>query len=483
MATDLIYSTPEQEGISSAYILDFLKGMKDAQAEVHGIAVAVNGKVIFEQYQAPYAKDIPHTIHSLTKCFTNTAFGLAYTEGLVDLKDRVLKYFPQYEKDANDYLKSLTIRDLITMRSGQVRKVQGNEWRPLKTSWIDAYFHIPWDKQPGTKFLYSSGNSYIISAIVQKVTGMSCDAYIKEKLSGALGLRDFTWQKSPEGICSGGNGINICVDDMLRVGMLYLNGGVWNGRQLLSRHWVDLSLGYEEPVERRAGEPEYNYHWRHTGDVWTSRGKYGQACCLVPCLNMAVTVMMASKKHCAADMLQKYVIDPVRRGQAPAEDAKTNQEKLRAYASQMTLKVISGAVDTPVRFAPAQVLRYHAVKPVDTITDLTIELNEHEVILSVCDSRGIHTVKHGMNCWQDGYSSITGHYLHHQYEFNCMRICAAAYWISGHELMLEWRYPEMPFWDHIRITFFDDNSITMERWVNMNSEATDRPVLTAVLTE
>lgn len=481
MVSNLSYSSPEEEGISSAYILDFLKGMKEIGAEIHGIAIAVNNKVVFEHYQAPYAKDIPHITHSMTKCFTNTAFGLAYDRGLVDIDDRVLKYFPQYEDGANEYLQNLTVRNLITMRSGQSRKIQGNEWRPLKTSWVDAYFNVPWDKEPGSRFMYSSGNSYIVSAIVQKVTGLSCDEYIKANLTSQIGMRDFSWQKSPEGICPGGNGVDICVDDLLRLGMLYLNGGVWNGRQLLSRHWVDLSLGYAEPVSRQEGEPEYNFHWRHTGDVWASRGKFGQTCALVPALNMVVSVTMASKEHVAADLLQKYIIDPVKRNERPVESDEVNQSRLQDYVSGMTLETIGGATEIPERFKNTGIWRYSVSDSADTISSLAIEMGDDGLRLSICDERGIHTVMHGVNSWRNGYTSMTGHYLHHQYEMPIARICAASYWISDRELMLEWRYPEMTFWDHVKITFHGDETIAVDRWVNMNSESVSRPTFTGIL--
>lgn len=474
------YSTPEREGISSTYILEFLKKIKAAGGEIHGILMSVNDKIIFEHYQAPYAKNIPHTTHSMTKCFTNTAFGLAYTNGLADIDDRVLMYFPQYEDKANEYLKSLTIRDLITMRSGQERKIQGNEWRPLKTSWIDAYFKVPWNKAPGTEFMYSSANSYIVSAIVQMVTGMSCDEYLKKHLTCKMGMRDFTWQKSPEGICSGGNGVDICADDMLKMGMLYLNEGRWDGEQLLDRHWVDLSLGYADPVRLNDGEPEYNFHWRHTGDIWASRGKFGQTCALIPSLNMAVSVMMASKEHIVADVLQKTLADPVLKGVCPNGTDEDNQADLKKYTDDMTLEVIpKDALAGREPLGSPQILRYRVADNADSVSAITIEILDDELSLSICDNRGIHTVKHGVDRWKDGYTSMTGHYLHHQYEYDMTRVCAAAYRTGSRELMLEWRYPGMPFWDHVRIDFTDQNSITVKRWVNMNSEGTERPEIKA----
>lgn len=482
MSKEWSYSTPEQEGISSSAILNFLKEVKLAEAEIHGIAIAVHGKIIFERYQAPYAKEIPHTSHSLTKCFTNTAFGLAYTKGLVDVDDLVLTYFPQYQADANEYLQKLTIRHLLTMRSGQVRKVQGNEWRPLKTSWIDAYFQIPWDKEPGSEFMYSSGNSYIVSAIVQKVTGMSCDEYIRSNLSEKLGLGSFTWQKSPEGICSGGNGVNICVEDILKIGQLYLNGGVWGGEQLLCRDWIDMSLGYVDAVRLNPGEPEYNFHWRRTGDVYSSRGMFGQACALIPKLDMAVAVTMASRKHCAAELLQTCVVEPTvsSRGKILTEQEITeNQRKLEDYAKGMTLKILPDHILVPESYRKPCIFRYRPEPSEDGIKAVTLQFEEKNVLFSFSDERGVHTVQNGIHEWRDGFSSVTGHYLHHQYEFPRVRISACAYWISEKELMFEWRYPEMPFWDHVKLTFLNDGSIKAKRWVNMNSEATERPELRA----
>ena len=167
MNKELTYSTPEEEGVSSEYIINFLNEMEKREAEIHGIMILRNNKVIFEAYNEPYRKEIPHIVHSFTKCFTNTAAGIAYTKGLIKLEDKVLDYFPEYREAANEYLQKLTIRNLLTMRSGQERSIGGNEWRPLKTSWLDAYFKVPFVKEPGSEFMYSSGNSYITSAIVQ----------------------------------------------------------------------------------------------------------------------------------------------------------------------------------------------------------------------------------------------------------------------------------------------------------------------------
>ena len=147
MKTELRYSWPSAEGVNPEYIVNFLNACEKADSEIHGIMIARHGNVIFEAYNAPYAAEIPHIMHSFTKTLTNTAVALAYDDGLLDLDNPILKYFPEYEPEANEYLKKCTIRNMITMRNGQERSVGGNEWRPLKTSWKDAYFKIPFDKE------------------------------------------------------------------------------------------------------------------------------------------------------------------------------------------------------------------------------------------------------------------------------------------------------------------------------------------------
>ena len=169
MKNELERSFPSQEGINPEYIIDFLNACEKAETEIHGIMIARHGKVVFEAYNSPYAADIPHIMHSFTKILTNTAVALAYTDGLLALDDPILKYFPEYRKNANKYLSACTIRNMITMRNGQQRSIGGNEWRPLKSSWKDAYFQVPFDKKPGEVYMYSSGNSYILSYIVQKL--------------------------------------------------------------------------------------------------------------------------------------------------------------------------------------------------------------------------------------------------------------------------------------------------------------------------
>ena len=259
MKNELERSFPSQEGINPEYIIDFLNACEKAETEIHGIMIARHGKVVFEAYNSPYAADIPHIMHSFTKILTNTAVALAYTDGLLALDDPILKYFPEYRKNANKYLSACTIRNMITMRNGQQRSIGGNEWRPLKSSWKDAYFQVPFDKKPGEVYMYSSGNSYILSYIVQKLEKKTCRELIWERIGKKIGLTEFSWMLSPEGVCSGGNGVSLTVEDMLRIGLLYLNKGKWKGEQLISRQWIDYAMGYLDPIPPENGL-QYNFH-------------------------------------------------------------------------------------------------------------------------------------------------------------------------------------------------------------------------------
>lgn len=471
MSNNLIRSFPEQEGIDSRLILDFLNASERAGAEIHGIMILRHNKVIFEAYNAPYQADIPHIMHSFTKCLTNTAVGLAYTNGLLTLDDPILKHLPEYAPGASDYLKKATIRNLITMRSGQERSIGGNEWRPLKTSWLDAYFKVQFVEEPGSKYMYSSGNSYVLSAIVQRLTGKTCREYIRS-IGEKIGLSDFTWSLSPEGICSGGNGTSLTVEDMARIGLFYLNKGRWNGEQLLAEEWVDLAFGYRENIPFPAGMPEYNFHWQHTGDIWAACGMFGQTCAVIPSLDMVVAFTAADNTYATTPILQTTLIDGSKVGGQLEE---TNWNILRDKGLRMTLEGRHQSL--AAHYIPTQKSYDFSLDgTIDQITHIRIDFSDDAVSYSMTDHRGCHTIKAGLDHWLHGETSMTGAYLHHQYEVDTAKVSACAYWSAEKTLMMEWRYPEMAFFDHCSITWEGDK-IRINRWVNMNSQDLSRPEL------
>lgn len=299
--------------------------------------IACHGKVIFEAYNAPYKADIPHIMHSFTKIVTNTAAALAYGDGLLNLDDPILKFFPEYAESANEYLRACTIRNLITMRSGQQRSIGGNEWRPLKSSWKDAYFKVPFDKEPGEVYMYSSGNSYILSYIVQLLEKKTCRELIWERVGKKIGLTEFPWMMSPEGVCSGGNGVSLTTEDMLRIGLLYLNKGRWQGEQLIPEKWVDYAMGYADPIPPVDGL-QYNYHWEHTEDIWAGRGMFGQTCGLVPALDMVFAITAADEHYAAMKLFQREIVDKVKANEEVLQDDHKMAEILRQKGLCMTLE-------------------------------------------------------------------------------------------------------------------------------------------------
>lgn len=469
MKRELIRSYPEKEGIDSGLIINFLNEAEKTGSEIHGLMILVHNKVIFEAYNEPYRADIPHIMHSFTKCLTNTAVGLTYSKGLLDLEDPVLKYFPEYEEGANEYLKKATVKNLITMRSGQERSIGGNEWRPLKTSWLDAYFKVPFDKEPGSVYMYSSGNSYVLSAIVQRVTGKTCRENIREQIGERIGLNDFDWMLSPEGICSGGNGVSLTPEDMARIGLLYLNEGKWEGQQLLSEEWVKRSLGLIDPIPPREDGGIYNFHWEQAGDYWEARGMFGQSCILVPQLDMVAAITAADNHYLFSGLLQREVIEPAKRGCYMDEK---RGEILRNKGLRMTLENKNRSVKGH-RIPDRRTYRFKPEGTADRITEIDLTFEEDSVIYTVKDHRGVHQVTAGKDRWLHGETSMTGGYLHHQYEVESAKISACAYWSDKEELTMEWRFPEMAFFDRVSIEW-TESGVKISRKVNMNSEATEK---------
>lgn len=287
---ELQRSTPEVEGVASAAIgtlFDSLMALP--QTDIHSVMVIRHGKVIGEIYPAPFAAQYRHTMYSCSKTFVGAAVGLAIADNHLRLTDRVCSFFPDMlPPSVSDNLADMTVRDLLTMTSGITP-----DWnmRSVCSDWIRTFLSKP-VKTPGKVFGYDSINTYVLSAILQKVTGMTLLEYLKLKLFNPMHITDVAWEISPEGINTGGWGLYIQSESLAKFGLLLLNRGVWEDRQLLPAGWV------EQMMNRRmeAGYEDYGYHlWlcEHPDAVCID-GALGQYVFIMPKEDMVVVITECS---------------------------------------------------------------------------------------------------------------------------------------------------------------------------------------------
>lgn len=241
LAKSLPRSTPEQEKVSAQKINDYLADVKKSGQDLHSLMVLRHGKVVYETWAEGYAANQPHILNSVSKTFTATAIGFAVQEGRLTVNDRVISYFPDNLPDTvSPFLKELKIKDLLTMTVGHETEPSG-EIRSLTApgSWETRFLAHPITYAPGTHFVYNSLATYMLSAILQKVTGEKVINYLYPRLFRPLGIVGANWEESLSGVNLGGWGLFIKTEDMAKMGQFLLQKGKWNGKQLLNESWFD----------------------------------------------------------------------------------------------------------------------------------------------------------------------------------------------------------------------------------------------------
>jgi CubicO group peptidase (beta-lactamase class C family) len=223
---------PEKEGVQSTAIIDFINAASHGRTEFHSFMFLRHGKVIAEGWWNPYSPNLRHTLYSTSKSFTAAAVGLALADKKLKLDDKVISFFPnELPNPISPYLEELTVKDVLMMSDGMdpdpTVKVNTD------TNWVKAFFAIPIVNKPGAKFLYNSAGTYMLSAIVQKVTGQKVIDYLRPRLFEPLGIFGEDWEISPQGVNTGGWGLRLKTEDMAKFGQLYLQDGVWKGKRIL----------------------------------------------------------------------------------------------------------------------------------------------------------------------------------------------------------------------------------------------------------
>jgi CubicO group peptidase (beta-lactamase class C family) len=287
-------STPEAQGVSSQSVGEFVKAV-DQINTLHSFMIVRHGRVIAEGWWQPEAADKPHVLWSLSKSFNSTAVGLAIAEGKLGLDDPVLKFFPgEAPAEPSDNLKSMKVRDLLTMSCGHDAEAKIANHAPV----VKDFLAHPVPHAPGTHFQYNTYGSYVLSAIVTKVTGQAVVDFLKPRLFEPLGIEHPQWDASPEGASLGGYGLYLCTEDIAKFGQLYLQKGKWNGKQLLPETWVEQATSKQVPNDQEGHSKigidwtqGYGFQfWRCTHNAFRGDGRAGQLCVVIPEKDVVVAI-------------------------------------------------------------------------------------------------------------------------------------------------------------------------------------------------
>lgn len=280
-------ATPESQGIPSGKLIHLLSNLAESpDTDMHHFLVLRHGNIICDCSFAPYRHDMWHITHSMCKSITGMAIGLLIDEGKLSLDENIYNIFPgKVNPLVKIFRPEITVRHLLTMTSGVTFNesgiISGNDW-------LESYLNAPVNGKPGTEFQYNSLNSYVLSAIISARTEMTMEEYLRPRLFEPLGITRYLWETCPKGITKGGWGLFLCPEDMAKLGQLYLNHGVWNGRQIIPEEWITASTtkqidsvegtygyGYQVWMEQRPGSFEFN-------------GMLGQNVIVYPDLDMVI---------------------------------------------------------------------------------------------------------------------------------------------------------------------------------------------------
>jgi CubicO group peptidase (beta-lactamase class C family) len=337
-------SVPEAEGVSSESIITFLdSAATNRSTEFHSFMFIRHGKVIAEGWWNPFKPELKHTLYSTSKSFTSTAVGLAIKEEKLHLDDKVISFFPDLLPDTiSQFLVDLEIKDLLSMSTGQRR-----ESANTGIEWVKSFLATPVESEPGTKYRYSSMASYMLSAIVQKVSGEKVIDFLTPRLFEPLGIEGADWETSPEGINTGGWGLRLKTEDLAKLGLLYLQKGNWNGKQILDPKWVEEATSlkiYQNPNLTEAQRDSVNdsmqgycyQFWRAKNNSYMANGAYGQFILVMPDKD-AIVILTAESQDMWGElaMVWKYLYPGIKDNPLPANE-KTVSE-LRNRLAELTI--------------------------------------------------------------------------------------------------------------------------------------------------
>ncbi|MGG6312787.1 serine hydrolase domain-containing protein [Paenibacillus macerans] len=439
-------------GISARNVIGFLEYLKAHSIELHSLILVRHGHVAAEGWWKPYGPELPHMLFSLSKSFTSTAIGMAVQEGKLSVDDPVVSFFPEDAPDEiSPNLAAMRIRHLLTMGTGHAFDTMEPLARAKHGNWVKAFLKQPVEHEPGTFFLYNTGATYMLSAILQKVTGETLLHYLQPRLFEPLGIANPTWESCPRGINTGGFGLKVTTEDIAKFGQLYLQKGLWQGKRLLEESWIDAATS-KQISNGDGGDSDwaqgYGYQfWRCRHGVYRGDGAFGQFCIVLP--EQDAVIAMTSGTNDLQGVLNgvwDHLLAAFADGSAGGEEDAAAEEELKRALEGLHLeppRVQSGSE----REGELGGKNYRLEKNELGLQSLGIGVQGETAILTIKDKRGEHRAELGRQAWILGRTT-----LFEEEE----RIAASYTWKSPETLLLSVQRIETPFRLSVEIELLED---------------------------
>ena len=465
-------SEPEAQGVSSAGIIAFLDAAAKSKTEFHSFVFLRHGRLVAEGWWNPYRPNLKHTLYSTSKSFTAAAVGFAVTEHKLRLDDKVISFFSPTDlpNPISPNLAALTVKDVLIMSDGQdpdpTAKVV------TTTNWAKTFFALPIPNKPGAKFLYNSAGTYMLSAIVQKVTGQKIIDYLKPRLFAPLGITDVDWEVSPQGANAGGWGLRLRTEDMAKFGQLYLQKGMWKGRQILPAAWVEeaTTMKIMQDPDAPQGKKDssdwlqgYCYQmWRCRHNAVRADGAFGQYIIMMPEQDAVIAINAETPDmQEEINLVWQYLLPAMHSGPLPADAA--GDAQLKAKIAKLALAPpASGFATAPSISGKTFVIQPNAFK----INSISFAAAKGVYTVGIKTDTASYTLPFAEGKWQPGTTYMHGPYLLTGAVATLTGLpafkTAGSYdWKDAQTLELVLRYIESPHTETL-LCHFDGNTISID---------------------
>ncbi len=500
-------STPEAEGISSAGILAFLEAAARGKHELHSFMLVRHGRVVAEGWWTPYGPQFKHTLYSLSKSFTSTAVGFAVAEGRLTVDDKVTKFFPdELPTPVDAHLAALRVRDLLSMAVGNTKEPTRDMVQ--EENWVKSFLAAPITHAPGSTFMYNSAATYMCSAIVQQLTGQKILDYLTPRLFDPLGISGMTWETCPRGINTGGWGLSVPTEALAKVGQLYLQQGIWQGRQLLPATWIKEATTFkiQQPTPAKPARPNeqndwlqgYCYQfWRCRHNAYRGDGAFGQYMIVMPEQDAVVAINAeVGNMQSEIDLVWEHLL-PAMQAQPLPPDAATHA-RLQQTLAALALPLAVGRVTSRGAGAPGEVTGPTSAIALGAATAAKISgktfklaannlgletvafaFRRGHCIVEFSDAQHAYPIVCGLAGWQRGVTALPGTPPRlisggAPKPGTPAKVAASGAWKNPNTLELLLRYYETPHHDTLTCCF-DGDQVSLSMVASIG--AVKRPVL------